>query len=100
MFQPNSARSSASVTAKGTSVRLVLHLSLAATARHSRISKGIWLLSLRLSVRARVRRTVSPRLFIVRMISSIMKAWLKDLLKINKNLLDKCKGGGKINKIF
>ena len=40
------------LTAKGTSVRLVLHLSLAATARHRRISKGIWLLSLRLSGRA------------------------------------------------
>ena len=44
-------RNSASVTAKGTSIRLVLRLSLAAMARYSRMSKGIWLLFLRLSGR-------------------------------------------------
>lgn len=70
-FQPSSARSSASVTAKGTSVRLVLRLSLAAMARHSRMSKGIWLLFLRLSGRTCARCSMSLCLFIVRMMSSI-----------------------------
>lgn len=52
IFQPCSAMSPASVTAKGVSVRLVIHLSLAAMARNRRISKGMGLLSLSLSERA------------------------------------------------
>ncbi len=64
-------RNSASVTAKGTSIRLVLRLSLAAMARYSRMSKGIWLLFLRLSGRTCARCSMSLCLFIVRMMSSI-----------------------------
>ena len=56
---------------KWTSVRLVLRLSLAAMARHSRMSKGIWLLFLRLSGRTCARCSMSLCLFIVRMMSSI-----------------------------
>lgn len=56
-----------SVRTKGTFIRLVLRLSLAVTTKHSRILKGIWLLSRRLSVRACVRRSVSSRPFMVKL---------------------------------
>lgn len=61
IFQPSpaSAMSPASVTAKGISVRLVIHLSLAAMARNRRISKGMRLLSLSLSERACANRLVN-----------------------------------------
>ena len=49
----------------GTSVRLTLHLSLTATARRNRISKGMRLLSLRLSLVEDTERNVGHDLSLV-----------------------------------